>query len=370
MVVKFALLGLSLANALINIPLTKVRTLRSEMREQGVQMPIEGSRYGDHPLPIHNFADAQFYGPVTVGTPGKTFQVVYDTGSANLWVASKDCKNCGIKPKYDHSKSSTYTANGTVFDIEYGSGPVSGYVSVDNAKVADAVVKGQMFAEITDVSGLGAAFLLGHFDGILGLAFDTISVLGLPTVFNNMIDQKLVDEPVFAFYLTNEDGKDGELDFGGVDSAHYSGDFTYVPVSSETYWEVELGGMSIGGTNVTSVTRAIVDSGTSLLAGPTAEVAAIAKLVGATPLVKGEYIIPCGKNETGIPIEITLGGKTFELTPNDYIIPDQTLCLFGMVGIDIPAPAGPLWILGDPWMRKYYTVFDAGQKRLGFALSK
>ena len=60
---------------------------------------------------------------------------------------------------------------------------------------------------------------------------------------------------------------------------------------------------------------------------------------------------------------------TFTLTKADYVITDGPICLFGFVGIDIPAPRGPLWILGDIFMRKYYSIFDYGNQRMGFALS-
>jgi len=355
------------ANAeILKIPLTKMKTMRKELREMGVQVESNFTKYGEDPVDVHNYMDAQFYGPISVGTPAQNFNVIFDTGSSNLWVPSKSCKNCGTKPKYDSAKSSTYAKNGSAFNIQYGSGPVAGFVSNDVATVGSLTVKNQDFAEITDVSGLGAAFKAGKFDGIMGLAFPSISVNHITPVFNNMVDQKLLD-PVFAFYLSNKDGVDGELDLGGIDKNHFSGSLQYVPVSSETYWEVALDGISIEGKSVTKVTKAIVDTGTSLLAGPVEEVKAIAKLVGATPLVKGEYIIPCNG---GKPIVITLGGKDYEMLPGDVVIPDAQLCIFGMVGIDIPAPAGPLWILGDPWIRKYYTVFDYGQKQLGFALAK
>jgi saccharopepsin len=55
-----------------------------------------------------------------------------------------------------------------------------------------------------------------------------------------MIDQSLIDEPVFSFRIgcTEDDG--GEAIFGGVDLSAYSGDINYVPVRRKAYWEVEL----------------------------------------------------------------------------------------------------------------------------------
>ena len=107
---------------------------------------------------------------MTIGTPGQTFEVIFDTGSSNLWVPATNCTNCGSKPKFNPTASSTYHANGEEFYIRYGSGPVSGFVGVDNVGVGSLTATGVEFAEITDVSGLGAAFSVGKFDGILGLA--------------------------------------------------------------------------------------------------------------------------------------------------------------------------------------------------------
>jgi hypothetical protein len=74
-----------------------------------------------------------------------------------------------------------------------------------------------MFAEVTDASGLGLAFQVGKFDGILGLAFPVLSVNKVPTVFENMVKQKLIPLPQFAFYLGHENGQYGELVLGGTD---------------------------------------------------------------------------------------------------------------------------------------------------------
>jgi cathepsin D len=101
----------------------------------------------------------------------------------------------------------------------------------------------------------------------------------------------------------------GELIIGGTDPAHYTGDLTYVPLTSETYWEITMDKLSIGGTT-SPTTRAVLDSGTSLLAGPTADVEAIVKAIGAKPLTKGEYTVDCSKVDSLPDLEVVIGGKT------------------------------------------------------------
>merc|ERR1711977_625471 len=110
--------------------------------------------------------------------------------------------------------------------VQYGSGPVEGVFSKDTVTVGNIDVKGQLFAEVSSVSfgPLNLAFAAGKFDGLLGLGFNSISQYQIPTPFETMVAQKLVDEPVFAFYLQSDASAQGELVFGGIDQSHFTGD--------------------------------------------------------------------------------------------------------------------------------------------------
>jgi len=409
-------------------------------------------------VPIHNFMDAQYYIDITVGTPAQKFKVVPDTGSSNLWIPSKQCSKtdiaCLLHDKYDSTKSSSYVKNGTEFSIRYGSGACSGFMSQDTVTVGDITVTDQTIGEVTKEPGF--AFIAARFDGIMGLGFDRIAVEGAVPVWYNMVSQKKVEEPVFAFWLnrTANGEPGGELHLGGTDSTKYTGDIHHVPLTNETYWEFAMQGVKVGTTEFcpSGDCRAIADSGTSLLAGPKEIVKEINKAIGAIGIFDGEceqYIkqngaeiidkvinkltpeelcddvhlcgngtsafkcdacklaatavkdlaetnssitviekaldkvcgllpspggestVDCSKLDSLPDITISLAGKDFVLTAKQYVLVEgvgaESECLSGFIGLDVPPPAGPLWILGDVFMGAYYTVFDFGNKSVGFA---
>jgi saccharopepsin len=211
------------------------------------------------------------FSDISIGTPPQEFKVVLDTGSSNLWVPSSECNSiaCYLHSKYDHSSSSTYKKNGSSFEIRYGSGELSGFVSQDAFQIGDLKVKNQDFAEATSEPGL--AFAFGRFDGIMGLGYNTISVNGIVPPFYNMLDQGLLDEPVFSFYLsdTNDESSESEAMFGGVNTDHYTGKLTKIPLRRKAYWEVDLDAITFGDdTAEMDDTGVILDTGTSLIALP------------------------------------------------------------------------------------------------------
>ncbi|KAA8545314.1 hypothetical protein F0562_020098 [Nyssa sinensis] len=157
--------------------------------------------------------------------------------------------------------------------------------------VGNLVVKDQVFIEAAREGSL--TFVFAKFDGILGLGFQEISVGNAVPVWYNMVEQGLVKEEVFSFWLNRDPNAKvgGEIVFGGVDSKHFKGKHTYVPVTQKGYWQFQMGDFIIGNISTgfcEGGCAAIVDSGTSLLAGPTPVVTEINHAIGAEGIVSME----------------------------------------------------------------------------------
>ncbi|XP_071330340.1 napsin-A isoform X2 [Trachinotus anak] len=334
-------------------------------------------------LPVErltNFMDAQYYGLISIGTPPQNFTVLFDTGSSNLWVPSIHCSffdlACWLHHRYNSKKSSTYVKNGTEFSIQYGRGSLSGFISEDTVSVAGLPVPGQQFAEAVKQPGI--TFAVARFDGVLGMAYPSIAVAQVRPVFDTAMAAKLLPQNIFSFYISRDPkaAVGGELTLGGTDPQYYTGDLHYVNVTRKAYWQIKMDGVTVGNqlTLCKAGCQAIVDTGTSLIVGPREEIRALQKAIGALPLLMGEYFIDCKKIPSLPVISLNIGGKMFNLTGEDYIMKESqmgvSICLSGFMAMDIPPPAGPLWILGDVFIGKYYTVFDRNADRVGFAPAK
>lgn len=323
-----------------------------------------------HSVPLTDFLNAQYFCDISLGTPAQEFKVILDTGSANLWIPSKECSSiaCFLHKKYNHDASSTYVKNGSAFKIQYASGAMEGYVSQDTLRIGDLSIQGQDFAEATSEPGL--AFAFGKFDGILGLGYDTISVNHIVPPFYQMVEQGLLDEPVFSFYLGSSDQDGGEAVFGGIDSSHYEGKITYIPVRRRGYWEVPLESVSFGKEVLElDSTGAAIDTGTSLIGLPSDIAEVLNKQIGATKSWNGQYTVECARIPSLPDLTFEFGGHKFPITAEDYILNVQGSCISSFTPVDIPAPLGPIWIVGDTFLRKYLTVYDLGRDAVGFARS-
>uniref|UniRef100_A0A914VAF3 Peptidase A1 domain-containing protein n=1 Tax=Plectus sambesii TaxID=2011161 RepID=A0A914VAF3_9BILA len=332
---------------------------------------------------LTDYLNAQYYSTITVGTPPQNFKVLFDTGSSNLWLPCAGCSfsdiACFLHAKFDCSKSSTCNETSQPFQIQYGSGSMQGHVDYDTVCFGTAdsgycTDRNQGLACATAEPGL--AFVAAKFDGILGMGFDSISVNHILQPMDQIFaDKTKCPQSVIAFWLNRDTtgAHGGEMTLCGTDPNHYTGSIAWEPVTHADYWRINMDSLAIGTTVFGSNVSAIVDTGTSLMAGPTDAVKRINQMIGASEVINGEYSVPCNKVASLPNIDIILGGQKFTLTGKDYVLEVdevfEKICLSGFIGIDIPPPNGPLWILGDVFIGKFYTVFDAGNKQVGFAQS-
>ncbi|EDW80653.1 uncharacterized protein Dwil_GK11645 [Drosophila willistoni] len=320
---------------------------------------------------LDNRMNLEYAGPISIGTPGQPFNMLFDTGSANLWVPSADCslKNraCQHHHRYNASASQSHVPNGRPFAIAYGTGSLSGRLAEDTVTIGQMVVRNQTFGVAEHEPG--DTFIDTNFAGIVGLAFRKIAEQHVTPLFQSMCDQKLVDQCVFSFYLkrNGSERSGGELLFGGTDSTKFTGQLTYVPLSNPGYWQFEMQGIEIDGQRIAEHRQAIADTGTSLLVAPPREHLIINRLIGGFPTTSGEYVVNCNHIDRLPDISFIIGGQRFALQPRDYIIrltddDGSALCLSAFTGMDTE-----FWILGDVFIGRFYTAFDMGQLRIGFA---
>lgn len=329
------------------------------------------SDYGKVGVPLNNYMDSQYYGKIQLGSPPQSFQVIFDTGSSNLWVPSAACEwsvACLRHRKYRSPKSSTYSANGTEFKILYGSGGVNGYVSRDVLSMSSTAKVELDFAEITHFGGI--AFAFGNFDGIFGLGYSRISVNGIVPPFYRLVEEGKLDEAVFGVYLsksTETHTPTGVLTFGGIDEDLFLGELQWAPVTFKAYWQIEISKVQFGNTSFESV-QAAVDTGSSLIVLPVETADALNKKIGAFKLPTGQAFVRCESIPSLPDLTLNIAGHDYVLKPEDYILKMQEpLCLSGFLGMDLNTPFGKIWILGDVFLRKYYSVYDMKNDRVGFA---
>jgi len=333
------------------------RNLTKDMYEGQVNSVQDKFLGGEHVV-IKDYLNAQYFIEVEVGTPSQTFTVVPDTGSSNLWLYSHSCWSipCWYHDTYDHKKSSTFEKDGQDFDITYGSGGVKGTVSWDVAKIGDVEAK-MGLGEVTHVSGV--SFYASQMSGILGLAYDSISVDGLKTFMSN---SELTDKS-FSFYL-KDTSEESYMVIPGMDSENFSTIDTH-KVVEEKYWALQLDSIAQGKTKIdASNYKAVIDSGTSLLVGPKEIV---------DPLIKG---IKVSKTCLGIErlpdLSFTMDGTTYTLTADDYVLKvtqdNVTECILGVQSMAFPEGFN-YFILGDVFMRKYPSYFNLNDNTVSFQVA-
>ncbi len=359
-----------------------------------------------HKLELNNFANSQYYGEIQIGTPPQKFKVIFDTGSSNLWVQSKQCKTPGcLQHKgFDQTLSTSFSRHllhhllGTSFSIRYGTGLIEGEFAEETVAIAGITVKNQKFGLTMKEDGF--AFLDVPFEGILGLSPGEEAQNFLFSVMKS----SLLSYNIFSFYFSYEEDRSNII-FGNVDKTNMLSNFTFVDVVSSSFWEIDIYDILIGDypTDFCRLLRektgkcgVAIDSGTSLFAGPSEFILSIKDRLSVKSDCSNFFSLP--------DIHIVLKSrKSYEskeqtltkitLKPEDYLLNGHRIknyknsekedfienfseerlksinCSPGFMPINVPAPRGPLFIFGEMFLKKFYTVFDKDRKVIGFSLA-
>uniref|UniRef100_A0A5K4F8Q9 Subfamily A1A unassigned peptidase (A01 family) n=1 Tax=Schistosoma mansoni TaxID=6183 RepID=A0A5K4F8Q9_SCHMA len=320
-----------------------------------------------------NFENFQYYGEISVGTPPQKLRVLFDTESTDTWFASRNCWFldifCWMFPFYDSSKSSTYVADGSSYLVSYLDSNFSGFWSVDTIRIGSLVIRNQAFAEMRNIFNLD--YYNCKYDGIIGMSSRRISEYGNIPMFPNILANGVNMDPIFSFYLNRKSGSaiGGELVLGGFNPQYFKGDFEYIPTVHNYMWVIQmLRYLRINGVELCNICSALIDTGTSLILGPPEQVRQINSLLGTNDYF-GRKSLDCGRIDMLPSIELIFHRKKYILKPRHYVVKKTPLFLKICVSPFEPHPSlSPnYWILGDVFMRRIYTVFDFGQRRIGLA---
>lgn len=375
---------------------------------------------GTYRQELHNLGEVQYTGDIVVG--GQPMRGILDTGSFELLVLSKDCKVCGDRNLlFDHEGSSSYSEGQTAAQHSFGSGVTFSNEAFDTVSAGPLSSRHQRFWEVFDAmmpileeSSFQAIVGVGPPDSALKLANDQEGDMSaMEEEFRDLgvdvparfLSQSPADDvreargaPVapgalrgsdppalctkfgvrsFSVCIGQSAGSPGYFIWNDKLPVGQASIFTSVPVAGDIHWaarmtDVRVGHGRFGDDGVVRLgcgdgCAAVVDSGTSLIAAPP-EV--ISMVEDALSKLKQD----CSNLGDMPDLVFNLGGHEFSLPPDAYVgqvvqkgVRDilhfrfrsrHYSCVPLFMEIDTDTQLGPMWILGLPFFRKYYTSFS------------
>ncbi|KAB0377538.1 hypothetical protein FD755_011982 [Muntiacus reevesi] len=291
------LLGLvALSECIVKISIKKKQTLQEVFRVKILTKKFHAGK---------SLQSVAYIGSITIGTPPQQFQVVFDTGSSDLWLPSVDCQSssCSTHDTFKPTQSSTFQDMRRTVNLSFGSGRMSGYLGSDIFRVI---------------------------------------------------------QPDIASVVM----------FGGVNSFYFHGDLNWIPVIEPCYWQIIMDRVSMNGKVIACYghCQAIVDTGRSLLLGPTDVVSNIQRHINPNPIGDSEQMMSCSDAMSPPPVTFTISGTDFPGTPKYYIQKiSKSLCFSSFQGVTENMFPLETWILSDIFLRAYFSVFDWSKNRIGLA---
>eukprot|EP00443_Scrippsiella_acuminata_P048677 CAMPEP_0115179342 /NCGR_PEP_ID=MMETSP0270-20121206/6360_1 /TAXON_ID=71861 /ORGANISM="Scrippsiella trochoidea, Strain CCMP3099" /LENGTH=543 /DNA_ID=CAMNT_0002592319 /DNA_START=67 /DNA_END=1698 /DNA_ORIENTATION=+ len=307
--------------------------------------------------------------------------------------------------------------------IGYGTGKVTGEFAHDEVCLGGDDEDSRACVEVSVVMAVEMTtqpFKSFNFDGIFGLSLDSLAVGPEFSFFNRLAGSSLGAELQFGVFLAGPDAgqeHSSEIALGGHNSKRLLSPLQWTPVAVKQmgYWQIDIKEVRIGNKTLDvckdGSCRGVVDTGTSHFGVPGSSINEFLTAL-ATDGVEGE---DC-RFVDAPSMELVLEGFTLNLGPRNYMRPlavpsnmnvgssrgvtmesggqaDQFeaaapassstrrlwpwqtqkpshSCAPRIMPVNLPAPLGPnLFILGEPLLSRYYTVYDWKEAQIGFGLA-
>ncbi|KZT57211.1 acid protease [Calocera cornea HHB12733] len=323
--------------------------------------------------------DLEFVVPVTIGTPGVTAHLDFDTGSADLWVWGPQIQADRTKHTlYDPAASQTgKSSQGLWWRIQYGDGSVAaGEVHTDVINLGGVALPNQ---SVQVATALSDTFISEDgSDGLLGLAFpnmNTVQPMQQVTPMANLVAENLLVKPIFTVKLDKDDAS-GFYTFGDIAPDSHTGiksaDIKYQPViTTHGFWEFTSPTIRVGDKLVKREANntAIADTGTTILMLSDAACQLVYSQIPGAVLSAdaGGWILPSNSTPPHVGFGFGPDGLEYTISGEDLKYGDmQDGTHYGAIQSRGQAPYD---ILGDVFLRRVYAIFDQspGAPKIGFA---
>jgi hypothetical protein len=316
-----------------------------------------------------------YTGRISIGSPPQPFDVVFDTGSADMWVFSKAASQKLPYLKYfDSTGSQSYQKLvDSSFAVEYGLGKVSGFVSQDLVQIGGMNFTTQQFGEVIAWTK-NFENSEEPMDGIVGLAFKEAAFYKTNTLIENLYRSKIIESRIFSFVLDKSlYGDRSMLIIGSPDKNLYDGEIHYTNVvkNNQGMWFIPLEDIEVAYSSTNYCQKqgcvALIDTGSSFIGIPKNLFDNFVQRITASRSdcqIKNSELECSSSSLQGLPdLSFKFNGVYFTLKPADYMISNHV----GVMSIDVH---DNLFIIGDTFIKTYYTVFDQENRKVGFAKAK
>lgn len=352
-----------------------------------------------------------YFGTVQLGAPKpQEFSVVFDTGSGHVIVPSVACESaaCLVHRRYDTKASAsaididvdgTPVQDGESRDqvtVGFGTGEVTGEFATETVCIGTAGQNGpgddarcvKSMKVVMAVEMSDEPFKSFSFDGVVGLGLSALALDPSFSFLGMLGSQGRIGKSHVGIFLADSDTDPSEISFGGHNPARLQAGETlrWSPVLKPElgYWQINIKGIRVGGKAVDFCAAgdctAIVDTGTSHFGVPIPMISDMQEALSTRH--PGNDTVDC-RDANGPEVTIELEGFSLNLRTKDYArrlpflnnnaLPgsaDARVCRPRLMRVGLPAPLGPkMFILGEPVLRRYYTVFNYGEKKVGFGLA-